>query len=190
MPYWWDKRQSSIEATVYTQRPDLFASQPKGIPIPFSPPSKATTKKRINKKIFFSLSFFSVDKLDMLMTALLWEEENMNPTGWYMTEKYDGMRLYWNGKKFFSRQGTELQVPDFIKKDMPPIALDGELWTQYGLYQDAVTLAKKSNDAKWSKAVYWVFDSPHVSNKSMEVCVFFSTLQINFSRNEFRICNN
>jgi DNA ligase-1 len=64
----------------------------------------------------------------ILMTSTEWESSSMNPTGWWMTEKYDGMRLYWNGIEFFSRQGNKVKVPDFITKQMPKIALDGELW--------------------------------------------------------------
>jgi DNA ligase-1 len=52
----------------------------------------------------------------------------MEPNGWWMTEKYDGMRLYWNGEEFFTRQGNPVIVPEFITSNMPNTALDGELW--------------------------------------------------------------
>jgi DNA ligase-1 len=45
-----------------------------------------------------------------------------------MSEKFDGMRLYWTGSQFFTRQGKNVLVPDFITKQLPKIALDGELW--------------------------------------------------------------
>lgn len=62
------------------------------------------------------------------MTATEWEE-SMDPTGWVMTEKYDGMRLYWDGSDFFTRQGKKVSVPEHIKSEMPTnISLDGELW--------------------------------------------------------------
>jgi DNA ligase-1 len=44
----------------------------------------------------------------------------------WMSEKYDGMRLFWDGSAFFTRHGKKLTAPDFIK--MPNFALDGELW--------------------------------------------------------------
>ena len=37
--------------------------------------------------------------------------------------------------------------------------------TQYGLYQDAISLARSANAAKWNKAIFWVFDTP--SNKGL-----------------------
>jgi hypothetical protein len=37
VPYWWDRRYESLEATIYAQRPDLFEKKPKENPIPSSP---------------------------------------------------------------------------------------------------------------------------------------------------------
>ena len=107
------------------------------------------------------------------MTATEWDYSSMEPKGWYLTEKYDGMRLYWNGKEFFSRQGRKVNVPESMIKQMPPVALDGELWTQYGLYQDAVNLGNTLNEDKWNRAIFWVFDSPQLENKPLEVCFLF-----------------
>jgi ATP-dependent DNA ligase len=46
----------------------------------------------------------------------------------WMTEKYDGARLYWSGTAFYTRQGRKLTVPESIKRSMPNVKLDGELW--------------------------------------------------------------
>jgi ribosomal protein L39E len=40
--------------------------------------------------------------------------------------------------------------------------------TQYGLYQDAVSLCKVPEQEKWKKAVYLVFDAPTIANKPYE----------------------
>ncbi len=37
VPYWWDKRIESLQATIYKQSPDLFPVTPTGIPIPTKP---------------------------------------------------------------------------------------------------------------------------------------------------------
>jgi ATP-dependent DNA ligase len=117
-----------------------------------------------------------------LMTATQWEDEG-NPTGWYskkllffsktllrwMTEKYDGMRLLWNGTAFFTRQGKRLKAPESITMNMPKVVLDGELWTQYGLYQDSVQLSQSTDEQKWKKAIFWVFDAPEIGDKPYEV---------------------
>ena len=108
------------------------------------------------------------------MNATVWGE-SMDPTGWLMSEKYDGMRLYWNGTVFMSRQGKKALVPESMTSQLPYFALDGELWTQYGLYQEAVTLGMRSkpNDEKWQKAVFWVFDAPNMIDKTYQVFALF-----------------
>ena len=171
VPYWWDRKLSSLAATVYNTRPDLFTEKPKGEPIPFNPPSQPSNQPTSTYSViiqFVTIVLESANK-EFLMTATEWDYSNMEPKGWYLTEKYDGMRLYWNGTKFLSRQGRAVKVPESISKQMPVVALDGELWTQYGLHQDAVSLAKTEDEAKWNKAIFWIFDSPQLENKPLEV---------------------
>ena len=62
------------------------------------------------------------------MLATEWDSNTMQPNGWIMTEKYDGVRLYWNGNNFITRHGRKIQVPSPMSIQMPSIALDGELW--------------------------------------------------------------
>ena len=62
------------------------------------------------------------------MTATEWDIDSMDPDGWWMSEKYDGVRLYWDGSQFYSRSGDKVNVPDSLKNTMPNISLDGELW--------------------------------------------------------------
>jgi len=157
VPYWWDRSYESLQATIYSKRPELFSKKPSVPTIPTIPPSVNQTNK---------LTYAVKNKL---MTATSWDFDTMEPTGWYMNEKYDGMRLYWNGSDFFTRQGKKVNVPDFIQSQMPGFSLDGELWTQYGLYQEASGLCLgKGNEEKWKKAVYWVFDAPDIGDKPYE----------------------
>lgn len=39
-----------------------------------------------------------------------------NPTGWWMSEKLDGVRAYWNGKCFYSRLGNAFFAPSWFTK--------------------------------------------------------------------------
>ena len=123
-----------------------------------------------------------------LMTATNWEDA-MDPTGWLMTEKFDGMRLYWTGSQFLTRTGTKIKVPESITQSLPRYALDGELWTQYGLYQGAVNLARTDDENRWNKAVFWVFDAPDIGNKPYEVNIAYChTILILFYRTESSFC--
>ena len=48
--------------------------------------------------------------------------------GYWQQEKYRGVRLYWDGRRAWSRQGREVQLhPDWYDF-MPDIALDAELY--------------------------------------------------------------
>src|SRR5262245_10672741 len=40
-----------------------------------------------------------------LLLAESWGSET-DPTGWWLSEKLDGVRAYWDGKQFLSRQGN------------------------------------------------------------------------------------
>ena len=90
--------------------------------IPIEKPISSTPPSNINNKVTKSTL--------TLMTSTEWDSDTMDPTGWYLSEKYDGMRLYWNGLNFYSRQGNIVKVPDTIKLTMPSTPLDGELWYQ------------------------------------------------------------
>ena len=39
----------------------------------------------------------------------------------------------------------------------------------YGLHQDAVSLQNTIKEEKWNKAIFWIFDSPDLKNKPLEV---------------------
>jgi len=52
----------------------------------------------------------------------------MDISGWYMSEKLDGVRTYWNGEELLSRQGNAFAAPPWFLADFPPFELDGELW--------------------------------------------------------------
>ena len=64
-----------------------------------------------------------------LMLAQNFDPEKTDPTGWYISEKLDGVRCYWDGKAMYTRNGHLFYPPDFFKKELPDMALDGELWT-------------------------------------------------------------
>ena len=45
-----------------------------------------------------------------------------------MSEKLDGVRAFWDGKDFYSRNGNRFHAPAYFKEGLPNHALDGELW--------------------------------------------------------------
>lgn len=87
------------------------------------------------------------------------------PIGWYISEKYDGIRAIWDGKKFISRGSSSgnpkvyTYVPDYFKELMPPgIALDGEMWIARGQFKMVSGLSNlKPGSSKNSNEIdkYW-----------------------------------
>ena len=82
----------------------------------------------------------------------------MRPDGWLMSEKLDGVRAYWDGKKLLSRSGKEFATPTWFTKDFPPFAIDGELWSKRGDFENisSITSVKKPHDG-WKDITYNIF---------------------------------
>jgi len=97
-----------------------------------------------------------------VLLANSWEPAT-DPTGWWMSEKLDGVRAYWDGKRFLSRQGNIYHAPEWFTTGLPDFPLDGELWVGRKLFQRTVSIARrqdKSND--WKELRYLVFDAPDI----------------------------
>lgn len=64
------------------------------------------------------------------MQAEKWDTK-LDPTGWWMSEKLDGVRAYWTGDRLVSRTNLDWKAPQwFIEKLPKGFALDGELWRE------------------------------------------------------------
>lgn len=90
---------------------------------------------------------------------------NENPTGWWMSEKLDGVRAWWTGEKFLSRDGNEFFAPDFFKVLMPKdMVLDGELWMGRKKFQKTVSVVRKTipDVEEWAEINYAIFDAPEI----------------------------
>lgn len=99
-----------------------------------------------------------------VMLAQKWSDK-VDPTGWWMSEKLDGVRAYWSGSNFYSRQGNQFIAPAWFTKDLPKEPLDGELWCGRGLFQKTLSIIKKTKDPEkyaddWKYVTYLVFDAP------------------------------
>lgn len=45
--------------------------------------------------------------------------------GYWVSEKLDGVRAYWDGRQLRSRQGNVYQAPDWFTENLPQQPLDG-----------------------------------------------------------------
>lgn len=96
-----------------------------------------------------------------LLLAHSWDGEK-DLTGWWLSEKLDGVRAYWDGTKFISRLGNAYNAPDWFRREMPPVSLDGELWIERGSFNRVVGAVKKHSpiQREWEPVRYYVFDVP------------------------------
>lgn len=98
------------------------------------------------------------------MLAHDWNKKGQpDPTGWWASEKYDGLRALWDGENFYSRNGKVFEAPQWYKDTLPNTPLDGELWMERGVagFQKAVSVVRKKVGGKeWEDITYMVFDIP------------------------------
>ena len=102
----------------------------------------------------------SDDAAPPLLLAHTWEND-VDLTGWWMSEKLDGVRAWWDGKQFISRLGNRYFAPDWFVEKLPDVPLDGELWGGRKLFQRTVSIVRRQdkNDL-WKEISYLVFDAP------------------------------
>ena len=95
------------------------------------------------------------------MLAHKWDQK-MDPTGWWMSEKLDGVRAYWDGEAFVSRLGNQFFAPDWFIADLPADTLDGELWVGRKLFSETMSIVRSGTQGvEWKKVQYVVFDAPN-----------------------------
>ena len=87
------------------------------------------------------------------------EYSGQNIAGWAMSEKLDGVRAYWDGRKLISRQGHPFSPPAGFTRDFPPYPLDGELYSRRGAFEQ-ISAAVRSANGDWSGIKLHVFDAP------------------------------
>jgi len=94
-----------------------------------------------------------------VLLAQKWNDED--PSGWWVSEKLDGVRAVWRHGAFVSRGDLAFVCPDWFKRKMPAgCVLDGELWGGRGQFQKTVGIVKSSARAsEWEFLTYMVFDA-------------------------------
>lgn len=97
-----------------------------------------------------------------LQKAKIYDKSKHNITNWYMSEKLDGIRAYWNGKEFISKNGNKIYAPDWFIKDFPNFELDGELWSKRDDFENIQNIVLDINPtSKWNEITYNIFEVPN-----------------------------
>ena len=100
-----------------------------------------------------------VEKFPLLL-AHVWTDDH-DPAGWWMSEKLDGVRAYWDGKQFLSRNNNIFYAPKWFTDGLPNHALDGELWIARKAFDRTSGLVRQqSMSDEWKQMKYLIFDAP------------------------------
>lgn len=125
-------------------------------------------------------------KNEYLMLAQTYKQQHIG--GWFVSEKLDGCRAYWDGgisrglpaakvpyantvkdyrlkiqpvsTGLWSRAGKIVHAPDWWLDELPKMPLDGELYLGKHRFQELRTIVGKHVPKDWDEVEYRVFDSP------------------------------
>jgi len=157
VPCWWDRKLSSLAATVREKRPELLFEYGtlKSTAIPSSPPPG----------FFPSVSIPGVGELMLALHTSSSTTDDIS--GWWMGEKFDGIRGCWNphAKVMYSRTGRLLKMMQCVYRNMPKkyLFLDGELWAGRGNYSEVGKMpkvCKTNSNIQWMFIRFIAFDNP------------------------------
>jgi len=87
--------------------------------------------------------------------------QQVDVSGWLMSEKLDGVRGYWDGRQLLSKNGNKFYPPKEFLNALPPFPLEGELWGGRGRFEQTVSAVKKQTENNdWLQLRFAIFDVP------------------------------
>ena len=97
--------------------------------------------------------------LDILLPGVY--EDNIDVSGWLMSEKLDGVRGYWNGEKLLSKNGIPFNPPVEFITNLPDFAIEGEIWGGHNTFEKTSGIVRKQTTHNgWLDLEFAVFDVP------------------------------
>jgi DNA ligase-1 len=91
----------------------------------------------------------------------------IDPTGWWMSEKFDGIRAIWTGKNLISRTGKVITAPQSFLSLLPSdSSFDGELFTSRNAFSKTSSIVSKKIPLQdeWNHIIFQIFDIPHLKD--------------------------
>jgi len=148
--------EDEVLAAIFNRTVTISGRVPASAPNASATPAEEPRKLRPDEKA-------KLNGPPVLLAQSFEDFDDLDPTGWWYSEKLDGVRGYWNGKDFISRQGNVFHAPDWFKAGLPDHPLDGELWMARKSFQKTISVVKRLDAGKqWESIRYVVFDAPHM----------------------------
>lgn len=94
----------------------------------------------------------------------------VDPADYLVSEKFDGVRAFWDGKRMKFRSGREVSAPRWFLDRLPAQPLDGELWLGRGRFEELSGFVRKAlpEDAEWRQITYRIFELPEAPGSFAE----------------------
>ena len=111
---------------------------------------------------FLSNTVYGAEKPQLLLANTYQKDSQINFTNYWVSEKLDGVRAYWDGTKLLTRSGNIIHLPKILKNTLPITPLDGELWLGRNTFEriNALIRSHSASDAEWGEVRYKIFDLP------------------------------
>lgn len=125
---------------------------------------------------------FGLETLPQLQLARSYQQQDAVADFW-VSEKLDGVRAFWDGKQLRSRSGQWIKLPEYLLRQLPEFALDAELWAGRGQFQQVIrALDSDATEQRWQPIRLMIFDAPDHPGNFTERLQF---LQQNLSDSNF-----
>lgn len=97
----------------------------------------------------------------------IYQQDRLESVRYLVSEKYDGVRGVWDSQYLKTKRGNLINAPQCFLQQLPPFALDGELWLGYGKFEEIQSLVSTQDTRceQWRDVVYLVFDAPSCGAK-------------------------
>lgn len=117
---------------------------------------------------FCCLSLTAGSKPELLLAQVY--QDNINVQHYWVSEKLDGVRAYWNGQQLITRGGNIIAAPAWFVADFPAQPLDGELWLAPNMFEVILSIVSKQQaiDTEWQAIRYFIFELPDAAGTFTE----------------------
>lgn len=125
---------------------------------------------------------------------------NQNVSGWFISEKLDGVFARWTGRELLSSNGNEYHAPKWFTDQLPiNIMLEGELYIGRGMLGKIVGTVRKKTpiDSEWNLIKFHVFDAPEIesnfenrlafASRMLAGCAIAKTVKIETCRSQLHL---
>jgi DNA ligase-1 len=97
-------------------------------------------------------------------------QQGIDVSQYWVSEKLDGVRAYWDGRQLRFRSGNVINAPAWFIAMLPARPLDGELWLGRGSFERLSGIVRRTVplDAEWRQLRYMIFELPEAPGNFSE----------------------